>query len=204
MPAVGSSRNQYGWLKGVLAGNLNSKDREIIRLVSSVKSFINRNSGSPANFIPSQRTGNAELMPALKLRFKPSPGTVSACGTVVATERPRHSRKTLSSCFRLKFASGLSRNAGRFFFTASNASTLADGLFVSNCAMISSVCLPISAPPGTRDQVVSMPSMMSFVAGSPSRTIKLEVRAPPPPPKPPKFPKPWLLCMARLREAISP
>ena len=44
--------------------------------------------------------------------------------------------------------------------------------------MISSACLPISAPPGTRDQVVSTPSMMSLVAMSPSSTRKLAVRGP--------------------------
>ena len=44
------------------------------------------------------------------------------------------------------------------------AGTLATGFLASNWAMIFSVIGPISAPPGTRAHVVSMPSKISLVA----------------------------------------
>ena len=65
--------------------------------------------------------------------------------------------------------------------SASNAGTLAAGSFGLNCAMIASACRPTSAPPGTRPQVVSTPSRMSLVAGSPPRSWNDSVRGPPPP-----------------------
>src|SRR5271167_4827568 len=68
--------------------------------------------------------------------------------------------------------------------------------------MISSANFPISAPPDTRPQVVSKPSRISFVIGAPSRSwnvsnlgpLLLEIV---------KLPKPCVLCMERLRLAMS-
>ena len=63
---------------------------------------------------------------------------------------------------------------------------------------------PISAPPGTRFQVVSTPSKISLLAGSPASSWNDSARrGPPRPPPRPKLSKPCDLCIARLRPAIS-
>ena len=61
--------------------------------------------------------------------------------------------------------------AASWLRSVSNAGTLAAGSCGSNWAMASSASVPISAPPGTRPQVVSTPSMMSW---SPARRRGVE------------------------------
>ena len=106
-----------------------------------------------------------------------------------------------SSCSRLSLTMGSAGSAESRRRIASSAGTLAAGSCGLNVAIASSIDRPISAPPGTRFHVVSTPSRMSFVAGSPPSSRKGSIREPRP--GGPPMPKPCVLCMPRLRAAID-
>src|SRR5437763_1847853 len=74
-------------------------------------------------------------------------------------------RWTRSRRFSSTIGSGGSPAAA--LFNSSSAGTLAAGLVGSNLSSAASASLPISAPPGTRAQLVSTPSRISLLAGSP-------------------------------------
>ena len=77
-----------------------------------------------------------------------------------------------SSCWRLSLTTGSAGNTDSRLRIASKAGTLAAGSSGLNRAIASSVNRAISAPPGTRFHVVSTPSRMSWVAGSPPSSRK--------------------------------
>ena len=124
-----------------------------------------------------------------------------------------------SSCARLSATSGSVGNAASLARIARIAGTASAGLAGLNRAMAASTNGAISAPPGTRAQVVSTPSIRSDRGtvpacwpagvcpgpspGKPASSMK-DCRFGPLPTRLVKPPRPWVLCIARLCAAMTP
>ncbi len=107
-----------------------------------------------------------------------------------------------SSCSRLSLTRGSEGSAASRRRIPRSVGTLAAGSCRLKVAIAWSTDRAISAPPGTRFQVVSTPSRRSFDAGSPASSTNGSIREPSFTGGPP-MPKPCVLCMPRLRAAID-
>ena len=151
------------------------------------------------NPIFSSVNGKSERFTTVARSLRASPGETAKSSPIASIHRPAHDR--ISSRSSRRFCSTQTCVSSSFIpaYTCSSAGTDAAGKRGSKAAMISSSIAPIVSPPGTRFQVVSMPSIISLDGASPSTRVKFSKRSP----RRPAEPNPWVLCMDRLRAAIS-